>query len=158
MKDKLQQLETLVRSAAGIDDDRGDTVSVISRQFVAAPVPEIVPEEAWLDLSRADYMRFGELGLIGLISLMVILIGVKPALRRLLPEVPAAPKAELPTSVTLGQDGRPLLVHAPTEHADAVAAIVRDAIHEAAHYWSPEPEVRFVADISTIIRWSEAKS
>ena len=50
-----------------------------------------------------------------------------------------------------------LLVHAPTVHGEAVAALVEAAIHEAAHYWSPDPAVRFVADVSIISRWSEAK-
>ena len=50
-----------------------------------------------------------------------------------------------------------LLVHAPTMHAEAVAAIVTESVAEAAHYWSPEPGVRFLAEVSVINRWSEAK-
>ncbi|MEM8707030.1 MAG: DNA polymerase [Actinomycetota bacterium] len=50
-----------------------------------------------------------------------------------------------------------LLVHVPDEHADAAADLVATAVHEAAHYWSPEPDVRFVADVSIVGRWSEAK-
>jgi DNA polymerase-1 len=50
-----------------------------------------------------------------------------------------------------------LLVHASAEAADAVARIVTEAVAEAAFYWSPEPDVRFVADTSVIERWSEAK-
>jgi DNA polymerase I len=50
-----------------------------------------------------------------------------------------------------------LLVHARVEHASEVAALVADAIGEAAHYWSPDPNVRFSADVSVIKHWSEAK-
>jgi DNA polymerase-1 len=50
-----------------------------------------------------------------------------------------------------------LLVHAPAEHGDAVAALVDDALQEAAHRWAPDASVRFVADTSVIRRWSEAK-
>jgi DNA polymerase-1 len=50
-----------------------------------------------------------------------------------------------------------LLVHAPAEHAEAVAELVTSTVAEAAHYWSPEPTVRFSADVSIISRWSEAK-
>ena len=110
--DELDELEMLVRSAAGIDDDRGDTVSVVSRQFAPQPIPE-AEEESWLALEKADYLRFGELGLIGIISLLVILLGVKPALRLLVPDKPMVP-SDQPTSVLVGQDGRPLLVHAAT--------------------------------------------
>ena len=50
-----------------------------------------------------------------------------------------------------------LVVHAPTERTTEVATAVEAAVGEAAHYWSPRPEVRFVADVSVIERWSEAK-
>lgn len=50
-----------------------------------------------------------------------------------------------------------LLVHAPTERSEVVAELVADAVEEAAFYWSPAPEVRFLADTSIIERWSEAK-
>ncbi len=50
-----------------------------------------------------------------------------------------------------------LLVHVPAAHSEEVAALVADAVAEAAHYWSPEPTVRFLADISVVKSWSEAK-
>jgi DNA polymerase I len=58
-----------------------------------------------------------------------------------------------------------LLLHVPEEHGPDVARLVDDCLHEAAHRWlgppgstSPGlPPVRFVADISTIPRWSDAK-
>jgi DNA polymerase-1 len=50
-----------------------------------------------------------------------------------------------------------LLVHVPEERADEAAAMVTNAVAEAAHYWSPRPDVRFVADTQIVKRWSEAK-
>ena len=50
-----------------------------------------------------------------------------------------------------------LLVHVPEANAHEVAQLVDNAVGEAAFYWSPSPEVRFVADVSVIDRWSEAK-
>jgi DNA polymerase-1 len=50
-----------------------------------------------------------------------------------------------------------LLVHTPTEHGQAVAEQVAEAVTETAFYWSPAPDVRFLADVSIIQRWSEAK-
>jgi len=72
-------------------------------------------------------------------------------------------------AITVRRRGRPLgaevvlclhdelLVHVPADHAEEASAMVEAALHEAAHYWSPRPEVRFVADVSVIERWSEAK-
>jgi len=50
-----------------------------------------------------------------------------------------------------------LLVHVPTEHSEEVATLVAEAVSEAAHYWSPEPTVRFIADVSIVKSWAEAK-
>ncbi|MCB2055051.1 MAG: flagellar M-ring protein FliF [Geminicoccaceae bacterium] len=114
---ELDELETLVRTAAGIDDERGDTVSVISRQFVAAAEVEPIEEPGFLDLAADEYRRFGELGLIGLIALLVLVLGVRPALRRLIPEREPSTRGPAPlvagphASVMVGQDGQPLLVH-----------------------------------------------
>ena len=42
-------------------------------------------------------------------------------------------------------------------HDPHLVAMVDAAVGEAAHYWSPEPDVRFVADVAVVDRWSEAK-
>ncbi len=51
-----------------------------------------------------------------------------------------------------------LLIHVPEQHAASAAAVVDEALAEAAHRWSPTQAVRFVADVSVIKRWSDAKS
>ncbi len=50
-----------------------------------------------------------------------------------------------------------LLIHTPSENAQDVAAMVHSAVDQAAFHWSPSPEVRFLANVSIIDRWSEAK-
>ena len=50
-----------------------------------------------------------------------------------------------------------LLVHAPVDAADVVRDIVDDGLQEARYRWSPVDGVRFVADTTTIRRWSDAK-
>ena len=51
-----------------------------------------------------------------------------------------------------------LLVHVPEANGQATADLVATSLHEAAHRWSPTPSVRFVADVSVIPRWSDAKA
>ena len=51
-----------------------------------------------------------------------------------------------------------LIVHAPEAHADQVAELLHEALAEAAHHWSPDRAVRYIADVSVIRRWSEAKT
>lgn len=51
-----------------------------------------------------------------------------------------------------------LLLHAPAEHADAVAQLLHDCLQEAVRRWAPDNSVRFIADIGVIQRWSDAKT
>ena len=50
-----------------------------------------------------------------------------------------------------------LLVHAPAEYGAAVAELLDECLHDAAAHWAPSDEVRFVAEVSVIDRWSDAK-
>lgn len=50
-----------------------------------------------------------------------------------------------------------LIVQVPEERAGDAAALLLDGLAEAAFRWSPEPDVRFVADVSTVHRWSEVR-
>ena len=50
-----------------------------------------------------------------------------------------------------------LLVHAPAQRAQDVAAALEAALTDAARRWSGGAPVRFVADISLVNRWSDAK-
>ena len=50
-----------------------------------------------------------------------------------------------------------LLVHAPSQHGAAVAGLLVECLEDAARHWAPNDSVRFVADVSVIERWSDAK-
>ena len=50
-----------------------------------------------------------------------------------------------------------LLVHAPTASADDVVALLDQCLQEASRRWAPHADVRFVADIGVVSRWSDAK-
>jgi DNA polymerase I len=51
-----------------------------------------------------------------------------------------------------------LLVQVPDVDTDAATTLLTDALSEAADRWSPEPDVRFVADVSVLHRWSDLPS
>lgn len=52
-----------------------------------------------------------------------------------------------------------LLVHVPVDHRIATSHLLEDCLDETAGRWAPPAEttVRFVADVSVIERWSDAK-
>lgn len=98
--EELEQLETLVRSAAGIDERRGDVVRIVSRQFVATPDDDGSTEPPLLGLERDDWWRLAELATMATLGLMMLMFGVRPAIKRLLPErvVEAAESAVVATA------------------------------------------------------------
>lgn len=52
-----------------------------------------------------------------------------------------------------------LLLHVPEGNADATARLLYDCLAEAAHRWQTStPGVRFVADVSVVRSWADAKS
>ena len=87
---ELAQIESLVRSAIGFDGERGDVVEVKNMPF---SLPQLVEDEAsWLPLTKDDLMRLAELAGLALVALMLVLLAVRPLLRRLLPP-PGRPAA-----------------------------------------------------------------
>jgi flagellar biosynthesis/type III secretory pathway M-ring protein FliF/YscJ len=81
-----------VRSAAGVDEERGDVVEVVGARFV---LPEAPAAEAPPLVTREELWRAGEiLGLL-LAILLALQLGVRPLLRRLA-AAPAPPPAAEP--------------------------------------------------------------
>jgi flagellar M-ring protein FliF len=83
-EDNLKQLETLVKTAIGFSDDRGDTVKVVNMQFVA---PEVIAatEEAggFMGLEKRDLMKLVETLVMGLVGILALLLVVRPMIMRL---------------------------------------------------------------------------
>ena len=50
-----------------------------------------------------------------------------------------------------------LLVHCPAAEGEAVAQLLHDCLAEAAHRWQRGAGVRFVADVSVVHSWADAK-
>ena len=50
-----------------------------------------------------------------------------------------------------------LLLHVPTQQADAAARLLVDALEATAHWWAAGSGVRFVADVSNAASWADAK-
>jgi flagellar M-ring protein FliF len=101
-KAQIDQITALVRSAIGFDKDRGDQVQVINLRFAEIQAPALADTgpQGWLDsmmsLSKAEYFTIAELTVIGIMSLLVLMLVVRPLVRRILtPEAPAPKMAAL---------------------------------------------------------------
>ncbi len=97
-KDELDRIASLVRGAIGYDQKRGDQVEVVNMRFAempAQPIPEPTGIWAMLQLTKEDIMRGVELGVMLILSLVVLLLVVRPLVRRIItPDKPAPPTEE----------------------------------------------------------------
>ena len=97
-KEELDRIAALVRSAIGYDQKRGDQVEVVNLRFAempAQPIPEPTGIWAMLQLTKEDIMRGVELGVMLILSLVVLLLVVRPLVRRIItPDKPAPPSEE----------------------------------------------------------------
>jgi flagellar M-ring protein FliF len=86
-KEDLEQIGALVRSAIGFDQKRGDHVEVINLRFAETPVMAISQPTGWLaafQFTKDDIMRAIEMVVMGVLGLVVLLLVVRPLVRRII--------------------------------------------------------------------------
>ncbi len=87
-KDQLDRIATLVRSAIGFDQKRGDQVEVVNLKFAESPaVPPIAEPSGLLGMlqfTKDDVMYVIELGVMMLLSLVVLFMVIRPLVKRIL--------------------------------------------------------------------------
>jgi flagellar M-ring protein FliF len=100
-KEEIDQIAALVRTAIGFDQKRGDQVEVVNLRFAEAPATPISEPSGWLSalqFTKDDIMRAIEMVVMGLLGFVVLLMVVRPLVRRVLaPEERAL--AALPAAV-----------------------------------------------------------
>ena len=98
-KEQLDRIATLVRSAIGFDQKRGDQVEVVNLRFAEAPavVPLAEPTGllGMLQFTKDDVMYVIELGVMMLLGLVVLFMVIRPLVKRIIAdEVAASPAGE----------------------------------------------------------------
>lgn len=90
---EIAQIQTLVQSAAGFLQSRGDSVQVVNLQFANAPDNLVAGTDAkggLFDFTRDDLMNAAEMGVTLLIALALIFFVMRPLLKRVIaPETKA---------------------------------------------------------------------
>lgn len=135
-EDVLTQLETMVRTAAGFNAERGDLLALTTLPFAA--VTTVEPELAWWQDDKV--LEWGKLGLAGLVALLILLFGVRPAIRALSPPKESSEAAGLAAAdqAALVSDDSHLL-------APAVAETPEPALPRIFAELNPLAEIRLPA-------------
>jgi flagellar M-ring protein FliF len=87
--DEIERIGQLVRTAVGFDQARGDKIEVVNLRFAEAPPAQadLVEQglmQQLLSFTKEDLVRFAELGVISLLTLIVLMTVVRPLLKQVL--------------------------------------------------------------------------
>lgn len=143
---EIQQIATLVKSAIGFDEKRGDRVEVVNMRFAPVDVPEAgtAPDEGVFGFMPAQLVRLAEVLILSILALLVALFVVRPMISSLfaLPQTVrlagqtalpvadgapqlAGPQAGAPAQAQLGQSFAPGALPAPRSETEQMIDIGR---------------------------------
>ena len=118
--EELDRISSLVKSAIGFDDKRGDHVEVVSMRFASE---EQMPAEAGgmlgIRLEKADLLHLAQTALFGLVALLALLLVLRPMVLRLTALAPGGMLALSSGAVLAGPGGS--LLPAPAGPAPNLA-------------------------------------
>ncbi|MGL4635886.1 MAG: flagellar basal-body MS-ring/collar protein FliF [Beijerinckiaceae bacterium] len=122
-QEEIDRINTLVRSAMGFDQRRGDTLEVVNLRFAEAPpvneIKELTTFEKLFNFSKDDTFRMLELGILAIVSAFVFLFVVRPMMAMI-----AAPEKNTKTVMVKGNNGQMVAVTAPADAAGALSGPV----------------------------------
>ena len=86
-KEEIDRIAALVRSAIGFDQKRGDQVEVANLRLAETPTIAMSEPAGWmgmLQFTKDDIMHWIEVGVMSLLALLVLLLGFRPMLKRIM--------------------------------------------------------------------------
>ncbi|MFA5122314.1 MAG: flagellar M-ring protein FliF, partial [Zavarzinia sp.] len=124
----------------GYDEKRGDQIRVVNLPFVDTQMPEAAAADlGFLGLTKDDYFKIGEIGVLGLVALLLTFFVIRPLVGRLLAPLegpalagatPGAPgTSHFPGGAgggaprLAGPDGRPMLAGPQDEEMEQMIDI-----------------------------------
>jgi flagellar M-ring protein FliF len=110
---QLKQLQTVVETAVGVDEKRGDRVSVTALDFMSdgSAFPP-VPEPSFIEVLMRQAGSFINAAAIIIATLLLILLGLRPAIQAIMAEAPPEP-----APVALEREAQPAAIAPAREPA-----------------------------------------
>ena len=155
---ELARIITLVRSAIGFNEARGDRVEVVSMRFTGAEdaAGDSGPAAGWLGLDKGDLLRLVQTGVVALAVLLAMLFVLRPMVLRLV----LPPKGLLAGPGSDGAMGAPGLAGAgPGAMLGSVGGgVIEGNASGAAALGPPEAEeLVMLADVDGALRASAVR-
>lgn len=87
--EELEKIATIVKSAVGYDEERGDKVEVINMQFISFTDDGLADDVTLLDqIDVNNYVKIIETLVLSFIGLLVIFLVIRPLMQKVLESVP----------------------------------------------------------------------
>jgi len=159
-KEQLDRIATLVRSAIGFDQKRGDQVEVVNLRFAEAPAVAPIAEPSgllgFIQFTKDDVMYVIELGVMMMLSLVVLFMVIRPLVKRIITEEKiASPSEGALAALTDGnaQADGPSLVPGPNNTAQLIdVAQIQGQVHAQSVHRVGELAERNPNETAAIIR------
>ena len=99
-EDELEQIEALVKSSIGYNEERGDQLEVVNMRFARLEDDPDFAEEEFL-LTKPELLRIGEIGVLAILGTLLIFMVLRPLITRSVSLTDA--KSVLPSAGNLPQ-------------------------------------------------------
>lgn len=102
--EEIDRIKKLVASAIGFNEKRGDKLEVVNMRFAEGDelFTPTVSDGVIMGMNKDDLFRLAETGILGLVSILVVLLVLRPMASKLL-----APRED--GGMAMGADGMPML-------------------------------------------------
>ncbi len=92
--EEMEQIEKLVRSAIGFNDERGDTIEVVNMRFAASVAgdEDLISDEIF-GFKQNDLLRLAEVVVLATVGILVILLVVRPLISKVFEATAATAEA-----------------------------------------------------------------
>jgi flagellar M-ring protein FliF len=126
-QEELDRIAALVRTAIGFDRNRGDQIEVVNLRFADAPQAIELKEESLvsslMNPSKDDLLRFAELAVMVLLTLIVLLTVVRPLVMKIIG--PESTRRQTVAALAIGSDPSAPLPAARESQASKMIELAR---------------------------------
>lgn len=83
--EEMEQIKSMIRTAAGLDESRGDTLEVVNLQFVQPEtVDEFIDERFMFGFEKSDLVDAAEITIVAIMVILVVVLVLQPMVGRLM--------------------------------------------------------------------------
>jgi flagellar M-ring protein FliF len=151
-EEEMTKIKTLVRSAVNFDETRGDTLEVVNLQFAGTDNAGLAEEAStmMMGVPKQELLRIAETLMLAFIGLMVVLLVVRPIIKRIFEQTEAEAAATAALTAGAGMHQRMLPSAISGDLQTAQIAPPEGALNQELENDNEASEIEKMIDISRV--------